>query len=487
MRRLVAVTSSVVLALGMVGSLTPAANADPTLYTAKVLSPAKGFEFATPYGLNDRGDVVGSSWNIPVANMREERSAATLWPASNPGKPVSMNFASGNSHAVAVSNDQTMVGNEGASRMGPFMYKAGKISRLTSANTSLPGVDDAVDISAAGLILTADASTWTGPTQRQMLPVPKGTYGSAGAISANGVHVVGGAGNSNLRWTNRVAVTLGVPAGSTSSQPTSVNDRGVAVGYALVADSSVPVIWDSKGSPSWLARYPGFGQQAPRAINNDGVAVGYGNVSPEAMAGYDKAFLWRDGKVMDLDGVVSKPAGAKIMSAFDINNKGQIVGTMNLSNGKQVGFIATPTGATPSDPPPVDIYTTPGTHHVNGRDWKTTCEKYSQTTRCRTEIIATEVKLVNGTYTHVKGWTFNNLTYLPSDRNLWKGNPLGNKGDYTIAGRQWRTDCDSPATGGNGCRSYILATKIKATPKGGGRYSYTQSNEWVFNNIVMFS
>ncbi len=484
MRRLVAAASSVVLAVGMAGSFTSAASADPSLYTLKVISPSRGFESVTPHALNDKGDVVGASWNLPVANMPEERSAATLWPASNLGKPVIMNFASGNSYAVAVSDDQAMVGNEGETETGPFLYKAGKITRLTSSNSSLPSVDDAVGMSAAGLILTGDASTWTSPTRRQMLPVPKGTQGSAGAISRNGVHVVGEAGASNVRWTNRAVAKLGNPAGSGMSQPYAVNDRGVAVGYAVVAGSSVPVIWDSKGSPSWLARYPGFGQQYPLAISNSGVVVGYGNASPDAMAGSDKALLWKDGKVMDLDTLVSKPAGAQIISASDINTRGQIIGSMILSNNTEVGFIATPTDATP---PTVDVYTTPGTHHVNGRDWKTTCEKYSQTTRCRTDIIATEIKLVNGKYTHVKGWTFNNLTYLPSPRSLWKGNPLATPGNHTVAGRQWRTECDTPTTGGKGCRSYILATKITATPKGAGTYTYIQRNEWVFNNIVMFS
>ena len=44
----------------------------------------------------------------------------------------------------------------------------------------------------------------------------------------------------------------------------------------------------------------------------------------------------------------------------------------------------------------VNVYTTEGTHTVNGREWRTTCEKYSQTKRCRTQIKATQVSEVNG-------------------------------------------------------------------------------------------
>lgn len=46
----------------------------------------------------------------------------------------------------------------------------------------------------------------------------------------------------------------------------------------------------------------------------------------------------------------------------------------------------------------VDVYTTPGTHHVNGRDWRTTCEPYSRTKRCTTLIRATQVTRSNGRY-----------------------------------------------------------------------------------------
>ena len=79
----------------------------------------------------------------------------------------------------------------------------------------------------------------------------------------------------------------------------------------------------------------------------------------------------------------------------------------------------------------LDVYTTPGTHHLNGRDWRTTCEPYSATTRCRTEIYATTVTQVGGRFVPRNGWYFNNLTYVASPRALWAGNPLGHTGAWT--------------------------------------------------------
>ena len=138
---------------------------------------------------------------------------------------------------------------------------------------------------------------------------------------------------------------------------------------------------------------------------------------------------------------------------------------------------------TPSAP-----YTLPGLHQLNGRTWFTTCETYSQTTRCRTEIWATTVVRERNGYALTKGWVFNNLTYLPyMKRAQWATNPLGYTGHWTATdGRKWRTECDTAVTGGGGCRSYAMATVVRARAKQGGGYTFVQSSEWVFNNIVMF-
>ncbi|WP_139650866.1 family 20 glycosylhydrolase [Tessaracoccus massiliensis] len=135
-------------------------------------------------------------------------------------------------------------------------------------------------------------------------------------------------------------------------------------------------------------------------------------------------------------------------------------------------------------------YTLAGLHrNLNGRDWNTTCEPYSQTERCRTDIWATIVVIENGQFVRKDGWAFNNLTYLPyMTREAWGANPLANTGEWaaTTDQRQWKTECDTARTGRNGCRSYTFVTVYKATAKPEGGYVFSQNNEWMFNNIVMF-
>lgn len=142
---------------------------------------------------------------------------------------------------------------------------------------------------------------------------------------------------------------------------------------------------------------------------------------------------------------------------------------------------------TPEPEKPINIYTTPGYHKVNGREWITACEKYSVTERCTTWIHGTQVEYINGSFVKRNGWTFNNLTYKPSDRKVWKGNKLGYTNSWTSTdGRNWRTECDTPLTGRNGCRSFIESKIVQASKKSDGTYSYALVTKFVFNNIVLF-
>lgn len=130
------------------------------------------------------------------------------------------------------------------------------------------------------------------------------------------------------------------------------------------------------------------------------------------------------------------------------------------------------------------VYTQPGDHLVNGRYWRTDCEMYSSTVvRCSTDIWASTVVLYKGRYVAHDGWVFNNLTYLPSDRSAWAGNPLAANGDWVGEdGRRWRTECDTAQTGRGGCRSWAV-TKTIETDNG----TFTSAKDWVINNIVQFS
>lgn len=132
-------------------------------------------------------------------------------------------------------------------------------------------------------------------------------------------------------------------------------------------------------------------------------------------------------------------------------------------------------------------YTTPGVREFNGRMWSTTCEDYSSTVkRCRAEIEATQVRIINGKYEFVTEFMFNNLTYLPSNRKNWTDNPLGKDGQFIKDGRVWKTECNTEWTGKNGCRSFIFASVIESTNVGGS-WKFEKVDKWLFNNVVQFT
>ena len=152
-------------------------------------------------------------------------------------------------------------------------------------------------------------------------------------------------------------------------------------------------------------------------------------------------------------------------------------------------FPSTPPAEVP--PPTVQerpelVYVTPGEHLINGRRWRTACEPYSQTERCQTEIWATTIRASGAGFVRSTGWVFNNLTYKPLPRRVWQGNPLGSSGEWISAeGRQWRTECDTPATGRNACRNYLRADIVGARRDGTAGYEW-QRQVWLFNSLVLF-
>jgi probable HAF family extracellular repeat protein len=81
----------------------------------------------------------------------------------------------------------------------------------------------------------------------------------------------------------------------------------------------------SPQSASW-----GFG------INDSGVVVGYSDFQSTY-----HAFVYREGKMLDLNKLIPAGSGWVLIQAFGINNAGQIVGE-GTHNGLEHGFLLTP-------------------------------------------------------------------------------------------------------------------------------------------------
>ncbi len=120
-------------------------------------------------------------------------------------------------------------------------------------------------------------------------------------------------------WENGVVVDLEPSVVSNNwDELTDINDAGVAVGSLIDNNQSRAVRWDN----GWTDLGTLGGQRAVAvAINSTGTIIGSSTVDLDGFSWF--AFRWRDGQLAALES-----AGAESSWAADINDHGQIVGSV---------------------------------------------------------------------------------------------------------------------------------------------------------------
>mgnify|MGYP000299211569 CR=1 FL=1 len=75
------------------------------------------------------------------------------------------------------------------------------------------------------------------------------------------------------------------------------------------------------------------------AVNDDAPIVGtsYGSLRRTA-----SAFLWEDGKIVDLSDLIDPASGSRLLHAEDLNNRGQIAGYGRSPEGNVAAILLTP-------------------------------------------------------------------------------------------------------------------------------------------------
>lgn len=177
----------------------------------------------------------------------------------------------------------------------------------------------------------------------------------AGVIA--GVAVDAGHRECAALWRDDEIVTLGALPGDGHSAATAINGRGDAVGDSapepLYAPDRLP-----QAARAFLARAGAqelidlgrLGEATitrAQAINDAGWIVGASGV-PAARGGRPetRAFLWRDGRMEDLNDLIPPDAGWRLTEARAINAKGQIAGAgvrTDAARPRARAFLLTPT------------------------------------------------------------------------------------------------------------------------------------------------
>lgn len=366
-RRLLTASATALCALTV---LSARIHASPPQYTVTVLGNLPGGPGSAAYGINDSGQVAGSS-NTAATQFGSSIPHAVVWNGTTP-TDIGGFFGGRRSFAYGISDSGGAVGYSIVSN-NPSVYDAfrigpgysGSLGRIDGSGGSSAGsINMAYGINDSGQVAgfastpgqaALHAVRWTGGT-----PTDLGTLGGTSSegtgINASG-QVVGSSqitGNSAYRavvWNGTTPTSLGTLGGTTSSRGSGINASGQVAGWSNYPGGAAynyhAVVWNGT-TPTDLGTLGGDSSKA-MSINDSGDVVGMsattGNTS-------NHPFLYTDGTMYDLYSLLLPGSGVTSLSIFAnnstyafggfngfedvggggdaINDLGQIVATSNL-------------------------------------------------------------------------------------------------------------------------------------------------------------
>jgi probable HAF family extracellular repeat protein len=198
---------------------------------------------------------------------------------------------------------------------------------------------------------------------RQLSPLPGDTVAMANGINdfgqvvgtsgTCGNTVVGGfeAGPHAVLWEPDGSVhDLGNLGGTVNTgmlavgtEAWAINNRGMVAGQAALKGNKTfhPFLWTRQTGMMDLGVLPGDLVGAGLYMNNRGEIVGASVSAPGPATGDPRAFLWKQGSMMDLNDLVPADSPLYLLTAFGINDEGDIVGFGVTDEGDIHGFLAT--------------------------------------------------------------------------------------------------------------------------------------------------
>ncbi len=174
--------------------------------------------------------------------------------------------------------------------------------------------------------------------QMDLLASLGGPYSTGLAINAAGVVAGSAQASDGARhaavWRGKQPRDLGLLGHGDYSSAHSINDQGDVVGEANTVPKGKPqaFFWHA-GKMQQLPALPGGTTCSAQAINNRGVMIG----SCELPNGLGHGMIWRNGSVEDL-GIIGEPDEATSL-ALDINSWNQVVGVAQPEDGKLKAFL----------------------------------------------------------------------------------------------------------------------------------------------------
>jgi probable HAF family extracellular repeat protein len=147
-------------------------------------------------------------------------------------------------------------------------------------------------------------------------------------------------------WKNNTAFVLQDLGGTKSNIAFAINNRGQIVGKVRSADGTtyVAALWQPDGTLTNLGILPGDFAAFATGINNRGQVVGN---NFDSSFNWSHGFIWQNHVMTDLNTLIPARSNLFIISASNINERGQISGMATVLTGPHTGdihaYLATPT------------------------------------------------------------------------------------------------------------------------------------------------
>jgi probable HAF family extracellular repeat protein len=337
-----------------------------------------GGSFGTGNGINDRGWITGFAALPADATVH-----ATLWndghildlgtlggPNSNVSWPIKSNAGniSGMSDTPAMDPfaedfclngvPNTCLGFDWRNGVMHALPTLGGNNGAALANNSLGDIVGTAETATqnpscvAPQVFDHEAVLWDRRTHRaSQLPNLTGDIAAAAlaindwgdAVGASGAvcaPAIGKYSQHAVLWHNGVPTSLPTLGGSKHNVALAINDRGQIAGASDLPGDAVrhAVLWH-KGALIDLGTLPGDVLAVAFGMNNWGQVVGMS----EDASGNDRAFLWQNGVMIDLNSLIPPSSNLYLFFAGDINDRGVISGeAVDLTTGNQPAFEAIP-------------------------------------------------------------------------------------------------------------------------------------------------
>ena len=128
----------------------------------------------------------------------------------------------------------------------------------------------------------------------------------------------------------------------------AINDKAQVTGVSVLPDgvNTHAFLWTLGTGMQDLGTLPGDNISAGLGMNNVGDIAGASIAGPDPLTGVPKAVIWHNGVITDLNTVVPTDTSLFLLTAFTINDAGQVAGFgLDLNTFEVHGFVATPISA----------------------------------------------------------------------------------------------------------------------------------------------